>query len=98
MSSLADAIPALDQGAMDAARARLDELTKPQGSLGRLETLAVKLAGITGNAPLCFQRKAVIVLAADHGVAAEGVSAYPQAVTRQMVLNFLNGGAAINVL
>src|SRR5437868_4549861 len=98
MSSLANAIPALDGAAMDAARARLDELTKPQGSLGRLETLVVKLAGITGNARPRFPRKAVIVLASDHGVAAEGVSAYPQAVTREMVLNFLSGGAAINVL
>src|SRR4051812_20538033 len=98
MSSLADSIPALDQVAMDAARARLDELTKPPGSLGRLETLAVKLAGITGKARPRFPRKAVVVLAADHGVAAEGVSAYPQEVTRQMVLNFLSDGAAINVL
>jgi nicotinate-nucleotide--dimethylbenzimidazole phosphoribosyltransferase len=90
--------PELDRAAMDATRARLDELTKPQGSLGQLETLAVKLAGITGNPRPRFPRKAVVVFAADHGVTIEGVSAYPQAVTRQMVLNFLNGGAAINVL
>jgi nicotinate-nucleotide--dimethylbenzimidazole phosphoribosyltransferase len=87
-----------NEAAMDAARERLDQLTKPLGSLGRLETLAVHLAGITGQARPRFLRKAVIVLAADHGVAAEGVSAYPQAVTAQMVLNFLAGGAAINVL
>jgi len=91
-------IPALDAAAMQGARDRLDRLTKPQGSLGRLEELAAKLAGITGNARPRFPRKAVIVLAADHGVAAEGVSAYPQTVTAQMVQNFLAGGAAINVL
>src|SRR5438045_3141111 len=83
---------------MEAARERLDQLTKPPGSLGRLESLAVKLAGITGRARLTFPRKAVIVIVGDHGVAAEGVSAYPQEVTPQMVQNFLNGGAAINVL
>ncbi len=88
----------LDKTAMEAARKRLDQLTKPQGSLGRLEELAIKLAGITGQERPCFPRKAVIVLAADHGVVAEGVSAYPQGVTQQMVQNFLAGGAAINVL
>jgi nicotinate-nucleotide--dimethylbenzimidazole phosphoribosyltransferase len=88
----------LDAAAMDAARERLDQLTKPRGSLGRLETLAVRLAGITTLARPRFPHKTVIVLVADHGVAAEGVSAYPQAVTAQMVQNFLAGGAAINVL
>lgn len=88
----------LDAAAMRSARERQDQLTKPHGSLGRLEELAVKLAGITGQPVPRFPRKAVIVLAADHGVAAEGVSAYPQAVTAQMVQNFLAGGAAINVL
>jgi nicotinate-nucleotide--dimethylbenzimidazole phosphoribosyltransferase len=83
---------------MRSARERQDLLTKPQGSLGRLEELAVKLAGITGQPVPRFSHKAIIVLAADHGVAAEGVSAYPQAVTAQMVQNFLHGGAAINVL
>jgi nicotinate-nucleotide--dimethylbenzimidazole phosphoribosyltransferase len=83
---------------MRAARARQEELTKPAGSLGRLEELAVHLAGITGQVRPRFPRKAVVVLAADHGVAAGGVSAYPQAVTAQMVQNFLAGGAAINVL
>lgn len=93
-----ESIRPLDAVAMGAARERHDQLTKPRGSLGRLEELAVKLAGITGRPRPRFPRKAVIVLAADHGVAAEGVSAYPQAVTAEMVRNFLNGGAAINVL
>ncbi len=83
---------------MHAARERQKSLTKPQGSLGRLEDLSIRLAGITGSPRPRFPRKAVLVFAADHGVAAEGVSAYPQAVTAQMVLNFLHGGAAINVL
>ncbi len=91
-------IRALDSAAMQAARERQDQLTKPRGSLGQLEELTIKLAGIVGKARPRFPRKAVIVLAADHGIAAEGVSAYPQAVTAQMVLNFLAGGAAINVL
>jgi len=88
----------LDTDVMDEARRRLDRLTKPQGSLGRLEELAVHIAGITKNPRPKIDRKSVIVMAADHGVAAEGVSAYPKEVTAQMVLNFLSGGAAINVL
>ena len=76
----------LDEAAMRAARERQDRLTKPAGSLGRLEELSVKLAGITGQARPRFPRKAVIVCAADHGVASEGVSAYPQTVAAQMVL------------
>lgn len=95
---LAESIPPLDKKSMAAAQARQDTLTKPQGSLGRLETLAVQLAGITGQPRPCVTRKAVIVMAGDHGVARNGVSAYPSAVTPQMVLNFLHGGAAINVL
>src|SRR4051812_41587745 len=91
-------IRSLDRMAMKATRSHLDQLTKPQGSLGRLEELAIKLAGITGQRQPTFPHKGVIILAADHGVAAEGVSAYPQAVTAQMVQNFLAGGAAINVL
>ena len=95
---LTKSIRPLDEAAMRAARERQNQLTKPQGSLGRLEELAVTIAGITGNERPTVARKAIIVLAADHGVAAEGVSAYPQAVTAQMVQNFLHGGAAINVL
>jgi nicotinate-nucleotide--dimethylbenzimidazole phosphoribosyltransferase len=91
-------IQPLDEAAMRSARERQDQLTKPQGSLGRLEELGIKLAGITRQVRPRLPRKAIIVLVADHGVAAEGVSAYPQAVTAQMVQNFLAGGAAINVL
>jgi len=73
-------------------------LTKPQGSLGRLEELSIQLAGITGIANPSIREKVIITMAGDHGVVAEGISAYPQEVTPQMVLNFLAGGAAINVL
>jgi nicotinate-nucleotide--dimethylbenzimidazole phosphoribosyltransferase len=83
---------------MAAARARQDILTKPRGSLGRLESLSIQLAGITGNPQPHIQHKVIVTMAGDHGVVAEGVSAYPQEVTPQMVANFLNGGAAINVL
>jgi len=91
-------IPPLDEDAMHAARARQDTLTKPRGSLGRLEELSIQLAGMKADPLPSVERKAVIVMAADHGVALEGVSAYPAEVTLQMVLNFLHGGAAINAL
>jgi nicotinate-nucleotide--dimethylbenzimidazole phosphoribosyltransferase len=91
-------IKPLDKKAMAAARARQDTLTKPLGSLGRLEELSIKLAGIKGEPIPRINHKAIVTMAADHGVVAEGVSAYPQAVTPQMVLNFLRGGAGINVL
>jgi len=91
-------IQPLDEGAMQAARTRHDQLTKPPGSLGRLEELSIRLAGITGVPCPVLRRKTVIVMAGDHGVTAEAVSAYPSAVTAQMVMNFLRGGAAINVL
>ena len=81
-----------------AARVHLDSLTKPLGSLGRLEDLAAQLVALRGGDASTPLRKAVYVFAADHGIVAEGVSAYPASVTRQMVLNFLAGGAAINVL
>jgi nicotinate-nucleotide--dimethylbenzimidazole phosphoribosyltransferase len=92
------AIAPLDEAAMRSARARQNMLTKPQGSLGRLEHIAVQIAGVTGQAVPHLGPKVVITMAGDHGVVAEGVSAYPQAVTSQMVYNFLRGGAAINVL
>lgn len=80
------------------ARTHLDSLTKPLGSLGRLEDLAAQLVSIRQEHHTQPLRKAAYVFAADHGITAEGVSAYPSEVTRQMVLNFLSGGAAINVL
>ncbi|NTV63039.1 MAG: nicotinate-nucleotide--dimethylbenzimidazole phosphoribosyltransferase [Oscillochloris sp.] len=101
MSILSTAIARIsppDAEAMQAARARQNMLTKPQGSLGRLESLSIQIAGITGQARPRLRQPAVIVMAGDHGVAAQGVSAYPAEVTPQMVLNFLHGGAGINVL
>ena len=93
-----DAIEPLHETAMADAAARLDRLTKPPGSLGRLETLVIELAGITGRADATVERGVVVVAAADHGVTRQGVSAYPSDVTAQMVANFVGGGAAINVL
>lgn len=81
-----------------AVTARWNSLTKPPGSLGRLEGLVTQLALAAGTARPSVSRKALVVFCADHGVTAEGVSAYPKAVTGQMLLNFLAGGAAINVL
>ncbi len=98
LTGLISSIQPLDADAMSVARARQDTLTKPAGSLGRLEALSVQMAGITGRARPTVTHKVVIVMAGDHGVVAEGVSAFPQAVTPQMVFNFLQGGAAINVL
>ncbi len=91
-------IEPLDADAIVAAQHRLDHLTKPQGSLGRLEEIACQLAGIQRKILPRVARKTVFVMAADHGVTEEGISAYPKEVTAQMVLNFLRGGAAINVL
>ena len=84
--------------AREAARRALDAKTKPRGSLGLLEELAVQVAGIRGTAELSPLPAAIVVAAADHGVAAEGVSAYPAEVTRQMLANFESGGAAVCVL
>ena len=80
------------------ARAALDAKTKPRGRLGRLEDLAVRIAEIRGTSTPGRLRAAVVVAAADHGVAAQGVSAYPQEVTAQMLANFASGGAAVCVL
>jgi len=96
--AVAAAIQPLDEQVMALAKERQLRLTKPGGSLGRLEEIAVQMAGITGDVLPVIKRKAVVVMAADHGVVAEGVSAYSAEVTPQMVLNFLGGGAAINAL
>ncbi len=90
-------IAPLDRAAEAAARTRIDQLTKPLGSLGRIETLAVRLCAIAGGIPAHnYERRSILVAAADHGVAADGVSAYPPEVTAQMVGGFLAGSAAIN--
>ncbi|MFC0558168.1 nicotinate-nucleotide--dimethylbenzimidazole phosphoribosyltransferase [Halalkalibacter alkalisediminis] len=78
-------------------KAHLDQLTKPIGSLGRIEELAIQLAGITGQFPPIIEKPAIVVAAADHGIVEEGVSAYPPEVTALMIENFVRGGAAINV-
>ena len=83
---------------MEKAQDKLDNLTKPQGSLGRLEDFAKRVVGISGTLSPSVKRKVIFVMAGDHGVAEEGVSAYPQEVTFQMVYNFIRGGAGINVL
>jgi len=82
----------------EVARRRLDNLTKPPGSLGRLEEFARRLVAITEDTMPSLNRKAIFTFAGDHGVTEEGVSAYPKEVTPQMVFNFLRGGAGINVL
>ncbi len=88
----------LDAAAMEKARSHQKNLIKPYGSLGMLEDVAVKIAGITGEINPILEKKAVITCAGDHGVAARRVSVADQEVTRQMVRGFLDGGAAINVL
>jgi nicotinate-nucleotide--dimethylbenzimidazole phosphoribosyltransferase len=98
-AEVAAAIRPLDGAAMAAARARHDRLTKPPGSLGRLEAVGVHLAGIAGACPPPVPAPAAVaVFAGDHGVVAEGVTAWPSEVTVQMVANFAAGGAAVNVL
>lgn len=91
-------IAGLDRKLMELTQERLNNLTKPQGSLGRLEELAKIITGITGKENPQLKNKVIFTFAADHGVADENVSAFPKAVTAQMVYNFLRGGAGINVL
>ena len=98
LDDLLQTIPLPDREAIRSAQARQLILTKPAGSLGRLEDLAIQIAGITGNAIPKLTHKVVVTIAGDHGIVAEGVSAYPQDVTTQMLANFQSGGAAINVL
>jgi len=93
-----ESIKPLDEKAMAEARARQDQLTKPAGSLGRLEELSIRIAGIQGKAKPQIKDKAMITMASDHGVVDEKVGNWPREVTAQMVENFLHGGAGINVL
>jgi nicotinate-nucleotide--dimethylbenzimidazole phosphoribosyltransferase len=97
LTKVLEAIGGPRAAAADEAQRHLDMLTKPPGSLGRLEELAVRLVALTGRPP-GVAAPVIFTFAADHGVVVEGVSAYPQSVTAQMVENFLRGGAAVNVL
>lgn len=98
ISWLANPAAALNESARAAARRRQGQLTKPPGSLGKLETLAEQFAAWQGRELPAIERVGIRIFAADHGIAARGVSAFPQAVTGQMILNFCAGGAAISVL
>ncbi|MGG1514356.1 nicotinate-nucleotide--dimethylbenzimidazole phosphoribosyltransferase [Paenibacillus oryzisoli] len=98
LQAVIDRIQPLQDEVVRQADDHLNQLTKPPGSLGKLEDIARQLAGITGEIMPAFEKKAVIVMAGDHGVCEEGISAFPAEVTPQMVLNFLAGGAAVNVL
>lgn len=99
ITALAARIRPLDDEAMDAARARWDRRAKPPGSLGRLEDVAVRVAGITGQCPpALLEHPDVVVFAGDHGAVADGASAWPSEVTAMMVATMVNGSAAINAL
>ena len=91
-------IEGIDTGSIERTQRRLDNLTKPQGSLGRLEELAKQVVAVTGEENPDIKDKVIFTMAGDHGVVEEGVSAFPQEVTPQMIYNFLRGGAGINVL
>ena len=98
LAGLAATLPRADEAAILAARARQDSLTKPPGSLGKLEDLAMFMAGWRATSRPAIKRAQAVVFAGNHGVCAQGVNVYPQAVTAQMVANFTVGGAAINQL
>jgi len=98
LKSTIERIQPVDPAWMEQARARQLQLTKPPGSLGRLEEIANRMAAIQATLSPVVERPRIVLFAADHGVCAEGVNPYPQAVTAQMVINFLHGGAAINAL
>ncbi len=98
MKWLSNAINSPDQRYLLAAVTRQQQLTKPAGSLGKLESLAVKLASLQSSASPSVDKAWISIFAADHGIATSGVSAFPQSVTAEMVKNFADGGAAINVL
>ena len=98
LSNAIEMIKPVDRKAMAEAQSRQNQLTKPQGSLGRLEELSIQLAGIQGKPIPQIRDKAIITMAGDHGVVAEKIGNWPQEVTVQMVYNFLSGGAGINVI
>jgi nicotinate-nucleotide--dimethylbenzimidazole phosphoribosyltransferase len=98
LRAILETIRPVDESRTAAIQARLDDLTKPQGSLGRLEELSRRFCLITGTDKPSIKNKIIFTCAGDHGVTQEGVSAYPAAVTPQMVYNFLRGGAGVNVL
>ncbi len=98
LSNTVNTISAINEEWYVVAQKRLDNLTKPLGSLGRLEEFARRLVAITENKSPILDKKVVFTFAGDHGITDEGVSAYPKEVTPQMVLNFIRGGAGINVL
>jgi nicotinate-nucleotide--dimethylbenzimidazole phosphoribosyltransferase len=98
LTSTINKIKPLDKTAMAEARTRQDKLTKPAGSLGRLEELSIQIAGIQGKARPVIENKAMITMAGDHGIVDEKIGNWPREVTAQMVENFLRGGAGINVL
>lgn len=98
LKQVLEKITPLDEKVMEEVQRRLDSLTKPQGSLGRLEKIVKQIAGIRRNSQPEVEGKVIVVMSADHGVTDEGVSAYPKEVTYQMVENFIAGGAGINVL
>lgn len=98
LNDVINKIEEIDRTLAERTQKKLDNLTKPQGSLGRLEELAKLIVGITRKENPSLQNKVIFTLAGDHGVTEEGVSAYPKEVTAQMVYNFLRGGAGINVL
>lgn len=98
LQTLITSIYDLDKESIGQIQRHLNSLTKPQGSLGQLETLAMQIGGIQGTSRPKIFKKAVLLMAGDHGVVEEGVSAYPQEVTPQMIYNIIAGGAAINVL
>ena len=94
LDDIIERITPADPKAMQAARLRQDRLTKPLGSLGRLEDLSIQLAGVFGTERPTLRGKTIVIAAGDHGVVAHGITGYPQEVTVQMVQNFLAGGAA----
>ncbi|MDD2582769.1 MAG: nicotinate-nucleotide--dimethylbenzimidazole phosphoribosyltransferase, partial [Desulfuromonadaceae bacterium] len=93
-----DRIKPVSQELLQQAQARLDNKTKPPGSLGRLEEFARRVAAISGTEEPDLSKKVIFTFAGDHGIVEEGVSLYPKEVTPQMVFNFLSGGAGVNVL